>query len=164
MKKRGVGASRDITVLLILSIRDNLGSCPVFTNNVAWHRPLSHVACRVRLSPVAPVSPDAFWATPERTCWAGWSWGVVVEGVGDDRRSDWSSCGCAAQVGEDANLAYPRLATMETLRGSGAFCHWEACLAWNAASGKRFPTPAGRAVACRLVSPTAFLATRVESG
>jgi hypothetical protein len=56
------------------------------------------------------------------------------------------------------------LAMVETLRGSGAFCHWDACLAWNAASGKRLPTPAGRGVACRLVSPDAFLATQVESG
>ena len=65
-------------------------------------------------------------------------------------------------------------APVETLSGSGAFGHWEACLAWNAASGQRFPTPAGRGVACRLVSPGvaccrvvsphAFLATRVESG
>jgi hypothetical protein len=111
------------------------------------------VACRL-------VSPDAFWATRNRTCWAGWSCGVVVEGVGDDRRSDWSSCGCAAQVGECANLGRPRLAMMETLRGSGAFCHWEARLAWHAASGKRLLTPSGRAVACRFVSPDAFLATQ----
>ena len=40
---------------------------------------------------------------------------------------------------------------VETWRGSGAFCHWDACLAWNAASGKRLPTPSRRAVACRLM-------------
>ena len=65
------------------------------------------VACRL-------VSPDAFWATQDQTCGAGWSWGVVVGGVGDDRRSDrsscdWASCGCAAQVVEYANLGHTRL-------------------------------------------------------
>ena len=36
--------------------------------------PCGAVACRV-------VSPDAFWATPGRSCWAGWSWGVACRVV-----------------------------------------------------------------------------------
>ena len=58
----------------------------------------------------------------------------------------------------------PKVQSLETLRGSGAFCHWQRSTPSKLPSGKRLPTPARPAVACRLVSPDAFWATVVESG
>jgi hypothetical protein len=159
------------------------------------------------------VSPDAFRATEVEKRWAGWSWGVVVAGVGDDGRSDWSacdwaSCGCAAQVGEYANLGLPRrrrvVAADEQTTGFGEAAKVAKGAMWakiiflanlgapvvaNSAGLPSLPClptlpcppmrvanlenvglfdscmerRRGDSVACRLVSPGAFLATRVES-